>query len=103
MYGLEVYFEVYKHYCKPPQNFDFWKTELSFKFAWFECFHMGLLFLTWWENGTYCLSFVLFGHENRSSEFLQKAISNMVDSYKNIQKKSKCSKNNTQRESNIIT
>ena len=25
-YDLEVYFEVYKQYCKPPQNFDFQKN-----------------------------------------------------------------------------
>ena len=34
----------------------------------------------------YCLSFVLSGHENGSSEILQKTISNMADSCKIIQK-----------------
>ena len=49
-------------------------------------FSMSLFFLTWWEDGSYCLSFILFGHENGSSEFLRKIISNMADSCKNIQK-----------------
>ena len=71
-YDLEVYFEVYNQYCQPPQNFDFQKTDLSFRFIWYETFPYGFVILTWWEDVTYCLSFVLFGHENRSSEFLQK-------------------------------
>ena len=43
MYDLEVYFDVYNQYCKPPQNFDFWKTELYFKFIWFEKFPYGFV------------------------------------------------------------
>ena len=38
MYDPEKYFEVFNQYCKPPQNVDFWKTELSFGFTWFEKF-----------------------------------------------------------------
>ena len=33
--------------CKPLQNFDFQKTELPFRFIWFEKF--GLLFLIDWR------------------------------------------------------
>ena len=79
-----MYFEVYNQYYKPPQNFDSWKNEMSL-FG-LKSFYMGFLFLTWWEDWTYCLSFVLFGHENEGSEFLRKTISNMADSCKNIQK-----------------
>ena len=82
-YDLEVYFEVYNQYCKPPQNFDFKNTGL---FIWFEKFLYVFVILTWWEDATYCLPFVLFGHQNGSSEFLQKTISNIVDSSKSIQK-----------------
>ena len=64
---------------------------------------MGLLFLTGWDDATYCLSFVLFDHENRISKFLQKNILNMADSCCiNIKKKSKGSNNNTKKESDII-
>ena len=63
---------------------------------------MGLLFLTGWDDGTYCLSFVLFDHENGISKFLQKNILNMADSCINIKKKSKGSNNNTKKESDII-
>ena len=56
---------------------------------------MGLLFLTGWDDGTYCLSFVLFDHENGISKFWQKTILNMADSCINIKKKSKGSNNNT--------
>ena len=52
-------------------------------------FHMGLLFLTGWDDGTYCLSFVLFDHENGISKFLQKTILNMADSCINIKKNQK--------------
>ena len=85
-YDLEVYFEVYNQYCQPPQNFDFQKTDLSFRFIWYETFPYGFVILTWWEDVTYCLSFVLFGHKNGSSEFLRKTISTMADSSKNIKK-----------------
>ena len=34
-------------------------------------FH-GFVTLTPWENGTYCLSSVLFGHKNESSEYFCK-------------------------------
>ena len=63
---------------------------------------MGLLFLTGWDDATYCLSFVLFDHENGISKFLQKNILNMADSCINIKKKSKGSNNNTKKESDII-
>ena len=80
MHDLEVYFEVYNQYCKPPQNFDFRKTELPFRFIWFEKFPYGFVILTLWEDGIYCLSlsFILLGRENGSSKFLQKTISNMA-------------------------
>ena len=49
-----------------------------------EKFPYGFAIVTWWEDGTYCLSFVSFGHENGSSGFLWKNISNMAESSKNI-------------------
>ena len=57
--------------CKPPQNFEFQKTELSFRFFRLKSFHE-FVTLVFWENGTYCLSSVLFGHENGSSEYFCK-------------------------------
>ena len=74
----------------------------SVRFIWCEKFPYGFVNLIWWEDVTYCLSFVLFGHENGSFEFLQKTISNMADSSKKNFKKSRCSNNNTQKKSNII-
>ena len=64
------------------------KTKLLFRFIWLEKFPYGFPILTWWEDGTYCLPFILFGHKNGSSEFLWKTISNMADIIKNIKKRS---------------
>ena len=49
------------------------------------------------------MSFVLFGHENGSSAFLQKPYQTWQTAVKALKKKLKCSNNNTQKESNIIT
>ena len=68
-------------------------------FAWFEEFTWVCYFC--WEDSTYCLSCVLFGYKNVEKS-LKKNISNMENS-KNIQKTSKCSNRNTQKETNIIT
>ena len=58
------------------------------------------------EDGTYILSSVLFGDkkwEFQPEIFLQRTISNMTGSSKNIYKTSKCSNKNTRNKSNIIT
>ena len=52
--------------CKPPQNIDFPETALSFRFIWLKWFH-GFVILARWEDRTYCLSSVFFGHKNGSS------------------------------------
>ena len=52
-------------------NFDFQKTELSFTFTWFESFR-GFVILDRWEDRTYCLPSLLFGHENGSFEYFWK-------------------------------
>ena len=83
MYDLEVYFEAYNQYCEPRQNFDFWKTELSFKFY---LFRKVSIWVYYFSLDGRMESFVLFRHENESSEFLRKTISNMLDSCKNIKK-----------------
>ena len=51
---------------------------------------------------TACFLFYVVMNENGSSEFSQKAISNIEDVAKTF-KKSKCPNSNTQKESNIIT
>ena len=61
---------------KPTQNFDFQKTDMHFRFILFEKFPYEYIILTLWEDETYCLSFVLFGHKNGSSKFFWKIISN---------------------------
>ena len=56
------------------------KILTSESLSWFEKFLYGFIILTWWEDGTYCLFFVLYGHKNGRSEILRKTISNMADS-----------------------
>ena len=56
--------------CKPLQNFE---KKLSCHLCSigsqsFNAFDT----VAWWENGTYCLSSVLFGHRNGSSEYFCK-------------------------------
>ena len=48
--------------CKPPKDFDFKEAEQSCSFVWFEQFRWVYYF--WWEDKTYCLPCVLFGHKN---------------------------------------
>ena len=50
---------------KSPQNFR--KTESSLGSFGSKIFH-GFVTLARWENRTYCVSSVLFGHKNESSE-----------------------------------
>ena len=85
--------------CKPPKNFCFPEAEQPFRFDWFEEFLW--LCYSFWEDRTYCLPCVLFGHKNVGKS-LQKVISKLVNSSKNIQKTSKCSDGNTQKEANIF-
>ena len=56
--------------CKPLRNFDFLEAELSFRFVWFEKFPC-VIFYFRWEDGTYCLSSVLFGHKNMKTSSLE--------------------------------
>ena len=72
---------------KPPKNFDFSETEQSFRFVWFE--ELPWVCCSQWEDRTYCLPCVLFGHKNVGKS-LQKTTSKMANSSKNIQKTSKC-------------
>ena len=46
---------------KPPKNIDFLETEPSFRFVWFEEFP--LVCYSLWEDGAYCVPFVLFGNK----------------------------------------
>ena len=57
--------------CKPPKNFDFPETEQPFRFVWFEEFPW--VCFSRWENRSFCLPCVLFGHKN-VAESLPKAI-----------------------------
>ena len=63
--GYSLITNVYKS----PKNFDFPETELSFRFVWFEEFQWVCCF--WWEDGAYCLPFVLFGHKVVGSSSLE--------------------------------
>ena len=78
--------------CKPSKSFDFPETSKHFRFAWFEEFPW--VCYSPWENRAYCLPCALFGHKNMGKS-LQKIISNMGNSSKDIQKTSKCSSGNT--------
>ena len=53
------------------------------------------------KDGTYYLPCVLFGHKNVIKS-LQKTISNLKNSGKTIQKTSKCSNGNTEKQKSII-
>ena len=75
--------------CKPPKEFDFTEAGLPCRFVWYEEFPWVCYF--WWEDKTHCLPCVLFGHKNVEKS-LQKRISKMANSSKNIQKTSKCFK-----------
>ena len=86
--------------CKPSKNFDSPEAVQLFMFVWFEEFPW--VCYSWWEDGTYCLLCVLFGHKNVGKS-LQKIISKLSNSTKNIKKTSKCSNGNTQKETNIIS
>ena len=85
--------------CKPPQNLDFPETGQPFIFVWFEEFQC--VCYSCWEDRTYRLPCVLLGYKNVGKS-LQKTISNMENS-KSIQKTSKCSNKNTQKETNIVS
>ena len=66
---------------KPTKNFGFPETKQPFRFVWYEEFPW--VCYSRWENRTYCLPCVLFGHRN-VVESLQKTTSNMANSSKNI-------------------
>ena len=85
--------------CSFITNVCFPEAEQPFRFDWFEEF-LWLCYSSW-EDRTYCLPCVLFGHKNVGKS-LQKVISKLVNSSKNIQKTSKCSDGNTQKEANIF-
>ena len=70
--------------CKSSKNFDFPETEQLFRFVWFEEFPR--VCYSWWEDRTYCLPCVLFGHKYVGKS-LQKKMSKMANSSKNIKKK----------------
>ena len=74
--------------------------KLPFRFVWFEEFSW--VCYCWWEDRTYCASFALFNYKNEGKS-LQKTISKMENSSKNIRKTSKCSNGNTQKETNILS
>ena len=67
--------------CKPPRNFDFPEIAPPVRFVWFEEFPW--VCYSRWEDRTCCLTDVLFGFKNVGKS-LQKAISNMESSCKNI-------------------
>ena len=69
--------------CKPPTNFDFPKAEQPFEFVWFK--KIPWVCYSWWEDRTYCLPCVLFGQKNVGRS-LQKTISKLANSSKNIQR-----------------
>ena len=70
--------------CKPPKYFDFPEAEHLFRFFWFEEFPFYIGFHRFpWEDRTYCLPCVLFGHKN-VGKYLQKNISKLANSNKNI-------------------
>ena len=63
LYDLKVFLKCITNNCKPPQNFDFRETELSFRFIWFKKFPW-VCYSCSREDGTYCLSSILFSHKN---------------------------------------
>ena len=97
--GYSLITNVYKS----PKNFDFPETELSFRFVWFEEFQWVCCF--WWEDGAYCLPFILFGHKVVGSSSLEnlyrKPYQKWPTTVKTFKKTSKCSNEDTQTESNI--
>ena len=83
---------------QPNKKFDFPEAEKHFRFVWFEEFPWVRYSL--WEDRTYCLLCVLFGHKYVGKS-LQKIISKLANSSKSIQETSKCSSGNSQKETNI--
>ena len=69
--------------CKPPKNFEYPEIVQPFSFAWFE--ECPWVYYNRWEDKTYCLPCVLFGYKNGGTSS-QRALSNMENSSKNIQK-----------------
>ena len=71
---------------KLQKNFDYIKTERSFRFVWFEEFPW--VCYSWWEDGAYCLPCVLFCHKFVRSSILdvlyKKFVSIMANSSQNI-------------------
>ena len=65
LYSLITITDVYK----PPKNLDFPETEWSFRIARLE--ELPWLYYSWWEDGAYCLSGVLFGHKVVGSSSLE--------------------------------
>ena len=63
MAEAQLYFLI-KNVYKPHKKFDFPEKEQDFRFAWFQEF----LWLCYsrWEDGSYCLHCVLFGHKSTS-------------------------------------
>ena len=85
--------------CKPPKSFDFLETEQPFRFVWQEEFPW--VCYSWWEDRTYCLPCVLFGHKNVEKS-LRKIMSTIAYDSKKIQKNQMLQRN-TQKEKNIIS
>ena len=81
-------FSLITNVCKPPKNIDFTEAKQLFMFAWFEEFPW--VCYSWWEDRTYCLPCVLFGHKNMEKS-LQKTISKMTNN------------GNTPKEANIVS
>ena len=99
--------EVYSgitNICKRPKNFDFPETVQSFRFVGLKSFH-GFIILDG-TMGSPCLPWVLFGHKNVGSSSLEnlykKTCRTWPGALKTFKKTSKCSKENTQKGSNII-
>ena len=86
--------------CTPPQNFGFLEIVQSLIFVWYEEFPWVCCSL--WEDKTYFLPCVLFGHKSVGKS-LQNTISDMASNSKNNQITSKCSNENTQKQTNITS
>ena len=89
----------YNQLCKPPKNFDFLEAEQVFRYFWFEEFPWGSYSL--WEDRT--IACLVFYSVVKMWESLQKKPYSSKNSGKNIQKTSKCSNGNTQKEANIVS
>ena len=85
--------------CKPTKNFDFPEVEQHFRFFWFKVFPW--VYFSWWEDRSYYPLCAVFDNKNMR-KYLQKTISKLANSSRNIQRTSKCSNRNTQKKANVI-